>query len=277
MSKAICPLCPHHCALDEGALGLCRARRAREGQVICENYGRVTSLALDPIEKKPLARFHPDSFILSVGGYGCNLSCPFCQNADISFATAESCYWTEYTPEKLVRRACELRESEANIGIAFTYNEPLIGYEFVLDTARLAKEHDLLCVVVTNGMLCDQPLRALLPFVDAFNIDLKTFSQASYRKLGGDLECVKETIRTSAAAAHVEVTTLVVPGFNDSEDEIDALSSWLADIDPTIPYHLSRFFPCFKMSDAQPTPIADVHRLAALAREHLDFVYTGNC
>ncbi|NLX93393.1 MAG: AmmeMemoRadiSam system radical SAM enzyme [Clostridiales bacterium] len=273
--KVICTLCPHHCALEEGKTGLCRARKNVQGTIISESYGKVTSIALDPIEKKPLNRFYPGGMILSVGSFGCNLRCPFCQNSDI--ATADSSIQTQHvSPETLVNKALELTP-RGNIGIAYTYNEPLVGYEYVLDCARLARENNIKNVVVTNGMICEEPLLALLPYIDAMNIDLKAYTESFYKKLGGDLATVKNTIHLAAKACHVEVTTLIIPGENDSVAEMDALSSWLASIDSSIPLHISRFFPQWQMKDCAATPVKTVYALAEVARKHLEYVYEGNC
>lgn len=274
--RAVCTLCPHACSLADGQRGLCRARRNVEGVVVDENYGRVTALAFDPIEKKPLARFHPGSSILSVGSYGCNVRCPFCQNADIANADPDDVSWREVTPEALVDHATRVR---GNIGIAYTYNEPLVGFEFVRDTARLAHEEGLCNVIVSNGMINDEPLRELLPLIDAANIDLKGFSQAFYDIVGGDFATVQHTIATLVAqpSCHVEVTTLVIPGLNDSAEEIEAAAAWLASLDPEIPYHLTRFFPCHHLQDRAPTPLATLHELADVARKHLHDVQLGNC
>lgn len=273
--KTQCGLCFHRCSLDEGRTGLCRARANRGGRIVPLGYGRLTSLALDPIEKKPLRRFHPGSLILSAGSFGCNLRCPFCQNAEISMAGAEF-PTREYTPEALAQLALALKP-RGNIGVAYTYNEPLVGYEYVRDCAALAREAGLLNVLVTNGTIEDAPWRQLLPLIDAVNIDLKGFSEDWYRSLGGDLETVKRSIATAAQFCHVEVTTLIVPGGNDGEGEMRALSSWLASVSPDIPLHVSRFFPRHLMTDRPPTPVETVYRLAEAARERLNFVYTGNC
>ena len=273
--KTQCGLCFHRCSLDEGRTGLCRARANRGGRIVPLGYGRLTSLALDPIEKKPLRRFHPGSLILSAGSFGCNLRCPFCQNAEISMAGAEF-PTREYTPEALVQLALALKP-RGNIGVAYTYNEPLVGYEYVRDCAALARKAGLLNVLVTNGTIEDAPWRQLLPLIDAVNIDLKGFSEDWYRSLGGDLETVKRSIATAAQFCHVEVTTLIVPGGNDGEGEMRALSSWLASVSPDIPLHVSRFFPRHLMTDRPATPVETVCRLAEAARERLNFVYTGNC
>ena len=270
-----CDLCFHHCRLGEGQTGLCRARANRNGTIVSLNYGKLTALALDPIEKKPLRRFHPGSRILSVGSFGCNLHCPFCQNAGIAAVGAETCT-RDCTPDRLVQEALRL-QGEGNIGVAYTYNEPLVGYEFVRDCAGLVHRAGLVNVLVTNGTIGEAPWRALLPLLDAVNIDLKGFTEDWYRRLGGDLATVKRSIALAAEACHLEVTTLVVPGENDTEEEMRALSAWLASVDPDIPLHVSRFFPRHRMQDRSATPVRTVWRLAEVARERLRFVYTGNC
>ncbi len=274
--KARCPICFHGCVLEEGQVGLCRARIGRDGGVAPLNYGRITSLALDPIEKKPLARFHPGSRILSVGSYGCNLRCPFCQNHQISMAGAETAETVAMSPGDVAQQAWRLR-NRGNIGVAYTYNEPLVGYEYVRDCAREVHARGLFNVLVTNGTICEGPWKQLLPLLDAVNIDLKGFTPGWYRRLGGDLDSVKRAIELAAQVCHVEVTTLVVPGENDSPEEIRALSSWLAGVRRDIPLHLSRFFPRYQMRECSPTPVKTVYALAEVAREQLEWVYTGNC
>lgn len=273
--RVMCELCFHHCILDEGQTGLCRARANRDGQVVPLNYGRLTALALDPIEKKPLRRFHPGSMVLSVGSFGCNLRCPFCQNAGIAAAGSEI-PTRDCPPEALVGEAARLRD-RGNIGLAYTYNEPLVGYEYVRDCAALVRAAGMCNVLVTNGTIAEKPWRELLPLMDAVNIDLKGFTDTWYRTLGGDLEAVKSSIALAAGYCHVEVTTLIVPGENDSEGEMRALSGWLASVSPDIPLHVSRFFPRHHMTDRGPTPVETVRRLADTAREKLRHVYTGNC
>ena len=273
--KLTCELCFHHCQLDEGQTGFCRARGNRNGKIVSLNYGKLTALALDPIEKKPLRRFHSGSLILSVGSFGCNLHCPFCQNAGIAAVGPET-YTQDCSPEQLVQESLRLRE-QGNIGIAYTYNEPLVGYEYVRDCAELVHQAGMLNVLVTNGTIEEGPWKALLPLLDAVNIDLKGFSDTWYRRLGGDLATVKRSIDLAAQHCHIEVTTLIVPGENDSEDEMRALSAWLASVSPEIPLHVSRFFPQHQMQDRPPTPVQTVYRLAEVARERLRYVYTGNC
>ena len=271
---AKCDVCFRHCVITEGKLGFCGARTCENGKVVQANYGRITSLALDPI--------------LSAGSYGCNLRCPFCQNYEISWSeearkfakTADVC-----TPEDLARAAAYY-QNQGNIGIAFTYNEPLIGYEFILDTAKLIKELGMKTVLVTNGTAELNVLEKLAPYIDAMNIDLKGFTDRFYREvLKGDRKMVMDLIARAAQVCHVEVTTLIIPGENDSEEEMDALSSWIAGltdergerIGQSIPLHISRFFPRFHMQDRRATEVKLVYRLAEVARRNLTYVYTGNC
>ncbi len=281
---AECGVCFRHCDIPEGKIGFCGGRITRNGRVEAYNYGRITSLALDPIEKKPLFRFFPGSMILSAGSFGCNLRCPFCQNYEISwseeaFRFAESS--DSLTPEELTELALGAR-SRGNIGIAFTYNEPLIGYEYVLDTAKLAKAEGLKVVLVTNGTAEPEILEVLSPYVDAMNIDLKGFTESFYRDLlGGSLSQVMHFIEKAVGTAHVELTTLIIPGENDSEEAMREESRWIAGLrnpdGETVPLHVSRFFPRFHMTDRGPTEVEKVYRLAEVAREVLPYVYVGNC
>lgn len=271
-----CELCFHRCVLEEGQTGFCRARGNRDGAVVPLNYGKITSMALDPVEKKPLSHFHPGSQILSVASFGCNLRCSFCQNHHISMAGEGERETVELYPESLAEQAAAL-VYRGNIGVAYTYNEPLIGFEYVWDCARAVHRRGLYNVLVTNGTIAETPWRALLEHIDAANIDLKGFTPAWYRKLGGDLETVKRSIQIAAERCHVEVTTLLVTDENDSEEEIRALSAWLADLDRSIPLHLTRFIPRYKMQDRPPTPLGRLYRLVEIAGEKLDYVYPGNC
>ena len=285
---ARCDVCFHRCDIPEGGRGRCGARTCEGGAVTAANYGRITALALDPVEKKPLRRFHPGGMILSAGSYGCNLRCPFCQNHGISWS-AEALRLADsaetLSPEALVEAALRLR-SRGNIGLAFTYNEPLVGWEFVRDAARLSHDAGMVNVLVTNGTAEIAVLEALAPHIDAMNIDLKGFTDRYYaRVLGGSLDAVKAFIARAAQLCHVELTTLIVPGENDSEDEMRALSGWVAAlkgergelVGPQIPLHVSRFFPRFHMANRPPTDVRRVRRLADVARERLKYVYTGNC
>ena len=277
---AKCEVCFRHCELKEGQVGACGARSCRDGTVCAENYGKVTSLALDPIEKKPLRRFHPGSRILSVGSYGCNLRCPFCQNYEISWdpaamRLAETA--DEISPEELAEMAAYYCR-EGTIGAVCTDNEPLVGYEYVCDAARLIHEKGRVNVLVTNGTASLPVLRRIAPYIDAMNIDLKGFSPDYYREvLHGDLAMVKAFIEEAAGFCHVELTTLIVPGENDSEEEMRRISDWISRLSPSIPLHISRFFPRYQMTDRPATSVSRIYRLADVARERLEFVYTGNC
>lgn len=272
----ICPLCPHSCNLSkEGQHGLCRGRVFQDGKIIDENYGRITSLALDPIEKKPLRRFFPGSLILSIGSYGCNLKCPFCQNYEISQADMSIPY-KEISPEEMVDIALNLKKEKDNIGLAFTYNEPLVSYEYVLNTARLAKQKGLITVLVSNGYINKEPLLNLIKYIDAANIDLKGFSKKFYQMCGGDLKTVKENLALIYNKTHLEVTNLIIPGENDSSEEMEELSSFLASLDKDIPLHITRFFPAYKMLNKDPTPKETILKHAKIANKHLNYVYPGN-
>lgn len=284
---AECRVCFRQCNIPEGGHGFCGVRSCREGRVVPENYGRATALALDPIEKKPLRRFYPGSWILSVGSYGCNLRCPFCQNYEISWADEVKgrAAMAEYlSPEELAETA-EYYRNRGNIGVAFTYNEPLIAYEYVRDTAKLVKERGMKNVLVTNGTAGLAVLHEIAPFIHAMNIDLKGFTDRYYRDvLKGDRSMVMDFISEAVKGCHVELTTLLIPGENDTEEEIDALSFWVSRltdrdgnrIGQDIPLHLSRFFPRFRMTDRDATPVEQIFRLKKAAEKHLRYVYTGN-
>lgn len=269
-----CELCPHDCLIAEGHSGLCGARTHKDGRLLAETYGCVSSFGLDPIEKKPLYHFFPGKLILSIGNYGCNLRCMFCQNHGISM-TARSENAEMLTPAQVAALADRMKP-EGNIGVAYTYNEPLIGYEFVRDCAIAVHEKGLKNVLVTNGYLHAEPFLALLPYIDALNIDLKGFTEAFYRRVKGGLEEVKRNIALAADHAHVEVTTLIIPGENDSEAEIEALSRFLAGINPEMPLHLTRFFPNHEMTDKPPTPKETIFRLKEVAEQYLKYVHPGN-
>ncbi len=279
----ICDVCFRQCKIEEGQTGFCGGRTCRDGQIVAANYGRLTSLALDPIEKKPLKMFCPGSMILSLGSYGCNLRCPFCQNSSISWSQKAFEYKDRadcYAPEEIVNTALELCP-RGNIGLAFTYNEPLIGYEFVRDTAKLAKEVGMQNVLVTNGTASQIVLKEILPYIDAMNIDLKAFTNHFYHDfIGGDFQMVKDFITTAAQSCHVELTTLIIPGENDSEEEMRDLSAWTAALEnqtgKKIPLHITRFFPAFKLTDKEPTPVSTILRLVEIAKENLEFVFPGN-
>ena len=278
-----CHLCHHGCEMAEGETGFCKARGNRKGRLTSLSYGILTSVALDPIEKKPLYHLYPRSRILSVGSFGCNLACPFCQNCSISQAGVGELgegkgklQAYRLPPEELLALSLETRRTHGNIGVAFTYNEPLMNYEYVRDCARLLQENGLKTVLVTNGELSAGAFRKLLPLIDAMNIDLKGFSKSFYKWVEGDFEEVRENIRAAhEAGCHVEVTTLVIPGHNDSEEEMEQEAKWLAGLSPKMPLHLSRYFPRYKL-DLPPTPVETLARLQAVAGKYLQYVHLGN-
>lgn len=284
-NKLTCHICHHACQLADGDTGFCRARGNRGGRLASLSYGLLTSVALDPIEKKPLYHFYPGSKILSVGSFGCNLACPFCQNCSISQAgEADLCYEDEgaglrgyrLPPEELLAMALDAREKYGNIGVAFTYNEPLMNYEYVRDSATLLKEAGLKTVLVSNGELAAGPFKKLLPLIDAANIDLKSFNPEFYRWAEGDLELVLANIRAAyEEGCHVEVTTLVIPNHNDSPEEMEQEAAWLAALSPEIPLHLSRYFPRYKLKEP-PTPRETLEKLKGIAARFLHHVYLGN-
>ena len=276
--KSICQVCMHLCALEPGQTGMCRARKNEGGEIICENYGWITSMALDPIEKKPLYDFHPGSTVLSVGSYGCNLRCPFCQNHEISMADGKGLDVELVSPKQLADLALTWKEQKraGSIGVAYTYNEPLVGWEFVRDTARLVKEYGMLNVLVTNGTAALAVLEELLPWIDAMNIDLKGFRGEYYQKLGGNLEMVQTFIARAVESCHVELTTLIVPGENDSPEDMEAQAKWISGLRSSIPLHNTRFFPRYRMRDKEATDVKQLYHLAGIAGRYLEKVYVGN-
>lgn len=279
---AVCTICPHRCARNEGEIGLCGVRVAREGRMVLGTYGATSALSVDPIEKKPFARFHRGTKILSWGGLGCNMTCPFCQNDTISCAhldpkTLEPTFPTmHFSPEQLVEAALDARDS-GNIGLAFTYNEPIISYEYVRECAALARREGLVTAAVTNGYATEDTWAGLCDVLDAVNIDLKAFDEDSYRRMGGGLAPVEASIATAVERGlHVEVTTLVVPGISDDVEMFGEMVDWLARLDKAIPLHLSRFFPRHEMRDASPTDIGLLQHMQDVASKKLDHVYVGN-
>lgn len=281
-NRVRCLLCPHRCEIDEGSLGRCRVRQNIEGVLHALSYGAVSSLALDPIEKKPFAQFHPGSFILSAGSFGCNLGCKFCQNHEISQHSVpdpDSGLFGMLSPDELVFRALSLKD-RGNIGVAYTYNEPFVNYEFMLETAQLVRTADMLNAVVTNGYVSTDALEGILPFIDAVNIDLKAFSDSFYRYVcGGSLAPVQHSIAFIAEhypRCHMEITTLFIPGLNSSENEIKEIARWLSTFSPEIPLHLTRHHPAWKMTSPEPIEPYELNMLAQTAREFLRNVYVGN-
>jgi pyruvate formate lyase activating enzyme len=271
-----CDLCPWHCILKPGQTGICKVRSNEKGKLVTHVYNKVAAFGIDPIEKKPLYHFYPGKQILSIGEVGCNLHCNFCQNHRISQCFATDFYgFQEITSEQIIAKALK---TPNNIGIAYTYNEPFTFYEFMFDTAQLAHENGLKNVVVSNGYINSEPLKKLLPFIDAFNIDLKAFTEDFYHKqTKGKLAPVLETLKIIAKSpAHLEITNLVIPELNDNETEFENMVQWIAaELGNDIPLHLSRYFPQYKL-DIQPTPLKKLEKLYALAKKYLQYVYLGN-
>lgn len=268
-SRIECQLCPRKCIIAEGKAGFCRVRVNLKGILYTKIYQQISSCALDPIEKKPLYHFYPGSEILSLGTLGCNFKCPFCQNWEISQSEVPT---RAQTSQEVVEYARQCN----SIGIAYTYNEPFIWFEYVYETAQLARQHKLVNVLVTNGFVNEEPLRELLPIIDAMNIDLKSISNDFYRDYcRGELEPVLRTIKISSGFCHVELTNLIIPTLNDSQDNIQKLIDWVADLNPKMPLHFSRYFPHYKMT-IPPTPVETLVQAWMLARKKLKFVYLGN-
>jgi len=268
-----CLLCPHRCEILPGNKGICGVRLNDNGILISINYGLCTAVALDPIEKKPLYNFYSGSTILSVGTFGCNLKCSFCQNWQIAHGKNPSKY--EVTANGLAQLA-EKHRPDGNIGIAYTYSEPLMWYEFVLDTCKIIRKGKLKNVLVSNGYVNEEPLKELLPFIDAANIDIKAYNDGFYPKLcKGKLDPVKRTVEILAGNCHVEVTTLVIPGENDTDKEIEELAKWLKSISPEIALHLTRYFPNYKLN-LPPTPKETLEKAQEVALKHLAQIYLGN-
>ena len=271
-----CTLCPHHCRIAEGKTGVCRSRRNQGGVLVSEVYGKPCALAIDPIEKKPLYHFHPGTTCLSLACTGCNFRCLNCQNHDISQVSPSDVSHYELSPEDIVA-LCQKHHCP---GIAYTYTEPLTYLEYIIDCARLAHEAGLWNILVTAGYVCQEPLTDLLPYLDAANVDLKSFSDYIYNKVsGGHLQPVLDTILAmKQAGVWVEITNLVIPNVNDDMDMIRQMCRWLADSDlAEVPLHFSRFFPRYKMQDTPPTPIATLKAAKSIAEEEgIVHVYLGN-
>ncbi|MEI6142964.1 MAG: AmmeMemoRadiSam system radical SAM enzyme [Mariniphaga sp.] len=271
-----CQLCPHGCLIGNNEHGFCNTKINHDGHLYSETFGKITAISLDPIEKKPLYHFYPGTKILSIGSFGCTLKCSFCQNYGISQVLPGNLnQYANYNPETVVRLALG---KPGNIGIAFTYNEPTTFYEFMLKTSNNAVIQGLKTVMVTNGYINPKPLEMLLPFVDAFNVDLKAFSDSFYRSVTqSKLGSVKKAIKQIAdSKKHLEITNLVIPGLNDNVYEFEEMVRWIAGEtgDRTV-LHLSRYFPNYQM-EISPTPIHELHELYEIAKKHLKYVYLGN-
>jgi len=274
--KVKCTLCPHYCILAPGKYGICKVRQNTDGQLMTNNYGKVCAIRFDPIEKKPLYHFSPGKSILSVGSIGCNLSCKFCQNYEISQCGVEDYpYLHEYTAEEIIKVA--LKDSES-CGISYTYNEPTVWFEFMIDIASQAAQQNLSNVVVTNGFINPDPLAELGNYIDAFSLDLKSFNNQFYKKLtGASLDPVLRTAKTiRSMGKHLEITNLIVTHENDNIEDFTLLVKWIADeLGPDTVLHISRYFPTYKMNH-EATPVATLDALYNIASDHLDYVYMGN-
>ena len=271
-----CQLCPHHCKIANGKTGICRSRRNVNGVLVSEVYGKPCSLAIDPIEKKPLYHFHPGTKCLSIACTGCNFKCKNCQNHEISQISPSDIGHYDLTPQQVVDLCLEHHCP----GIAYTYTEPLTYLEYIVDTARLAHKSGLWNVLVTAGYVCQEPLKDLLPDLDAANIDLKSFSDDIYQSInGGHLQPVLDTIIAMRdAGVWIELTNLIIPGINDDMSMIRKMCRWIADNGlADNPLHFSRFFPRYQMQDIPPTPLQILKRAKEIAlEENIKYVYLGN-
>lgn len=271
-----CDLCPWNCALKPGKTGVCKVRSNLNGKLVTHVYNRAAAFGIDPIEKKPLYHFYPGNKIFSIGEVGCNMHCSFCQNHTISQCLAsEFTGFQKITSAQIVEKALKTPQ---NIGIAYTYNEPFTFYEFMLDTAQLAQNRGLKNVVVSNGYINPNPLKEIIPFIDALNVDLKAFSENFYQKqTKAKLQPVLESLKIIAnSSSHLEITCLVISGLNDDELEFENMLKWIAsELGDEIPLHLSRYFPQYEMS-LPSTSINKLELLYDLAKQHLQFVYLGN-
>jgi len=269
-TRVRCVLCPHLCVIADGQTGVCRVRQNQDGRLIATMYAECTSAAMDPIEKKPFFHFCPGTKVLSLGTNGCNFRCPWCQNWEIS---------QQMSPTFALEPAAALKEAEArgSVGIAYTYNEPAVWYEYVRDTAELVRQAGMKNVLVTNGYITPEPFEQLLPFIDAVNLDIKSIRPDFYREhVGGQLEPVLQTACTASKATHLEVTNLIIAGYNDSSQELEDLASWIADnLGRETPTHLSAYFPRYKFTAPETTP-GQLKKAREFFRRHLDYVYIGN-
>ncbi len=271
--KTFCRLCPKLCNIREGKTGFCRVRKNEGNTLYSLNYGHCAALAVDPVEKKPLYHFYPGRNILSLGTFGCNLHCGFCQNWQIAHSQPET---REITPGQVAELAAKYAAGGDCIGVAYTYSEPFMWYEFVYETSKAVHQKGLQNVLVTNGYVNPEPLEKILPYIDAMNIDVKAFTDDFYKSnCAGMLDPVLRTVEISVPRCHVEITTLLVNSLNDSEEEIRELVKWVANLDPSPPLHFSRYFPGYKM-DREATPLSTLEKAREIAREELDYVYIGN-
>ncbi len=270
-----CLLCPRQCLIVEGKEGTCGVRRVTGGELYTLNYGQVAAANHDPIEKKPLYHFYPGFQILSLGTFGCNLLCSFCQNWTLSRGKPGRS-GEEVTPEDVLKMLEKKGGPEQAPGVAYTYNEPVIWYEFVCDTARLLHEHGYKNVLVTNGYINPDPLKELLPYIDAVNIDVKAYNDSFYRQYCcGEREAVINSVEMAVKECHVEVTCLLIPGLNDNIGEQEDLARWLAGLDLDLVLHYSRYFPQYKL-EVPPTSPEVMEQVKEVAEKHLRYVFLGN-
>jgi pyruvate formate lyase activating enzyme len=269
-----CQLCPHFCAIKEGMVGKCKVRKNIKGILYSLSYGKPISINLDPITKKPIYCFLPQTLTFSIGMAGCNLSCQGCQNWEISQKAAEEFKIKEISPERLVEEALK----SGCPSISYTYTEPFVSYEYVFDVVKLAKKHGLKNILVTNGFVNKEPFEKIAPYIDAMNIDLKSFKDTFYKKYcRARLQSVLETIKIAhKAGIHIEITTLLIPGLNDNEKELEKIAKFIASVDKKIPWHISRFFPMYKMLDKSITPVGSLENAYKIGKKYLKYVYLGN-
>ncbi len=270
-----CKLCPHNCFIKRGNKGVCGVRENINGKLYSLVYGRPVAIQLDPIEKKPLYHFLPGEKVLSIGTVGCSFSCQWCQNYNISKAKPEETDVVEVLPEKVIEmcieKGCKI--------IAFTFTEPTIFYEYMLDIAKLAKKEKIKCVIVSNGYINESPLKELIKYIDGANIDLKSFNEKIYKRFcNGNLKDVLGSLKIlKENKIWLEITYLVIPEINDNKEEVEKMCRWISSkLGKDVPLHFSRFFPMYKMQDTEETPIQTLEKCKKIAEEYLEFVYLGN-
>ena len=270
-----CELCPHRCIIAENSCGRCGVRKVYGNELYALNYGLCAAAASDPVEKKPLYHFYPGRMILSLGTFGCNFKCLFCQNWSLARNSIQPNSGMLFKRPEDILKMLE-KEHPAPVGIAYTYNEPAVWFEYVLDTAKYLKDYGYKNVLVTNGFISREALKALIPYIDAMNVDVKAFNNDFYRDYcSGNIHAVKETVEYCFRRCHLEVTYLVIPTLNDSMEEVGSFIDWLASLDPRIPVHFSRYFPSCELN-LPPTPVDTLTAVREKALEKLQYVYIGN-
>jgi len=270
-----CSLCPHNCSIKENNTGFCRVRKNINGVLCSLVYGIPVARSVDPIEKKPLFHFYPQSKTFSIATMGCNMHCKHCQNADISQVSKESFPSSKISVEEIIKEA----KSYDVESIAYTYTEPTIYYEYAFDIAKLAHKLGIKNIFVTNGYINKEPLEKIAPYLDAANIDLKGMSEQFYKKVcGANLQPVLDSIkRYYDLGIWIEITTLIIPGYNDKEQELKNIAGFIADIDPNIPWHVTGFYPTYKLTDTKATNASLLDKAVEIGKENgLNFIYQGN-